>query len=240
MITEVLTKKGNTYKAYTYISDVHPDVLLKAISENAFPTAFKKRIHSIPESASSFKVYIKFKDKAFRYINHPCYYIDNQKDWPNQFMYVTPPVENQDEFAKTMVIISPMEFEQVKKWEDTKTGHRGEDYEKWKLDITEKIIDMMERIYSDFRDNIEFSFASSPLTIRDFYGNKEGSNYGFQKDSNDLMLSQMSVFTKVKNLFLTGQNVNIHGFCGVSLTAIETAEAIVGHNEIVRKINKNC
>ena len=99
---------------------------------------------------------------------------------------------------------------------------------------------MMERIYSDFRDNIEFSFASSPLTIRDFYGNKEGSNYGFQKDSNDLMLSQMSVFTKVKNLFLTGQNVNIHGFCGVSLTAIETAEAIVGHSEIVRKINKNC
>lgn len=240
LVTGILTKKGNTYKADSYISDVHPDVLLKVISENAFPTAFKKRIHSIPESASSFKVYIKFKDKAFRYINHPCYYIDNQKDWPNQFMYVTPPVENQDEFAKAMVIISPMEFEQVKKWEDTKTGHRGEDYEKWKLDKTEKIIDMMERIYSDFRDNIEFSFASSPLTIRDFYGNKEGSNYGFQKDSNDLMLSQMSVFTKVKNLFLTGQNVNIHGFCGVSLTAIETAEAIVGHNEIVRKINKNC
>ena len=53
------------------------------------------------------------------------------------------------------------------------------------------------------------------------------------------MLSQMSVFTKVKNLYLTGQNVNIHGFCGVSLTAIETAEALVGHNEIVRKINKN-
>ena len=96
----------------------------------------------------------------------------------------------------------------------------------------------MEAIYPDFRENIEFSFASSPLTIRDFYGNKDGSNYGFQKDSNNLMLSQMSVFTKVKNLFLTGQNVNIHGFCGVSLTAIQTAEALVGHNEIVRKINK--
>lgn len=240
LVTDVLTKKGNTYKADSYISDVHPDVLLNVISDNAFPTAFKKRIHSIPESASSFKVYIKFKDKAFRYVNHPYYYIDNQKDWPNQFMCVTPPVENQDEFAKTMVVISPMGFEQVKKWEDTRTGHRGKDYETWKQAMTEKLLDLVEKIYPEIRNSIEFSFASSPLTIRDYYGNKEGSNYGFQKDSNDLMLSQMSVFTKVKNLFLTGQNVNIHGFCGVSITAIETAEAIVGHNEIVRKINKTC
>ena len=104
----------------------------------------------------------------------------------------------------------------------------------------DKVLNFMEHLYPGFRNNIEFAFASSPLTIRDYYGNKEGSNYGFQKDSNDLMLSQMSVSTKVKNLFLTGQNVNIHGLCGVSLTAIETAEALVGRNTIVRKINNFC
>ena len=239
LVTEVLTKNGNAYHADNYISDVHPDVLLKIISDNAFSTAFKKRIHAIPESTSSFKVYIKFKEKAFKYINHPCYYIDNQIDWPSQFLYLTPPVTNQNEFAKTMIIISPMSFEQVKKWKDTTTGHRGEEYEIWKKEMTDKMLGMMEKIYPKIRSTIEFSFASSPLTIRDYYGNKEGSNYGFQKDSNNLMLSQMSVFTKVKNLYLTGQNVNIHGFCGVSITAIETAEALVGHNEIVKKINKN-
>lgn len=238
IVTNVTTSKGNVFTADNYISDVHPAVLLKIISNDAFPTAFKKRIHSIPETSSSFKVYVKFKDKVFKYINHPYYYIDNQKDWPNQFMSVTPPVENQGEFAETMIVISPMKFELVKKWENTKTRHRGKEYELWKDQMTEKLLDLVEKIYPEIRDSIEFSFASSPLTIRDYYGNKEGSNYGFLKDSNDLMLSQMSVFTKVKNLFLTGQNVNIHGFCGVSLTAIETAEAIVGHNEIVRKINK--
>jgi all-trans-retinol 13,14-reductase len=36
---------------------------------------------------------------------------------------------------------------------------------------------------------------------------------------------------------MTGQNVNLHGFCGVPLTAINTAEAIVGINKIVDKIN---
>lgn len=238
LVTNVITHDGDSFTADNYISDVHPDVLLKIISDDAFPTAFKKRIHSIPETSSSFKLYIKFKDKAFKYINHPCYYIDNHTDWPSKYMCVTPPIKNQGEFAETMIIICMMDFGQVKKWEDTKTGHRGEDYELWKRDMTERVLNRMDEIYQDFRSRIEFSFASSPLTIRDFYGNKEGSNYGFLKDSNDLMLSQMSVFTKVKNLFLTGQNVNIHGFCGVSITAIETAEAIVGHNEIVRKINK--
>ena len=37
---------------------------------------------------------------------------------------------------------------------------------------------------------------------------------------------------------MTGQNVNLHGFCGVPLTAINTVEAIVGLNQIIKKINE--
>ena len=239
LVTKVTTKNGNSYTADSYISDTHPEVLMRTISENAFPAAFRKRIKLIPESSSSFKVYIKFKENVFPFLNHANFYYNNNIDWPKGIMYVTPPVKNQGEFANTMAIISLMDFADVKKWENTETGHRGEEYEQWKKNTTEKVFDLMEKIYPDFRNCIEFSFASSPLTIRDYLGNKEGSNYGFQKDSHNLMLSQMSVATKVKNLFLTGQNVNIHGFCGVSLTAIETAEALVGHNTIVKKINEH-
>ena len=104
--------------------------------------------------------------------------------------------------------------------------------------MTEQVLDFMEKIYPDIREKTEFVMASSPLTIRDYYGNKEGSNYGFLRDSHNIMLSQLSVFTKVRNLYLTGQNVNIHGMCGVALTAIQTVEALVGTNTVVRKINK--
>ena len=239
IVTGLHTSKGHHYQAENYISDVHPDVLLRIIDPQAFPTAFKSRIHSVPETTSSFKVYIKLKDKAFPYQNHARFCLSND-DWPQNIMFVTPPVPQQGEFAETMVIISPMDFDKVKPWEDTRIGHRGEGYEQWKQEMTNKVFYFMERLYPDFREKVEFVFASSPLTIRDYYGNKEGSNYGFQKDSNNLMLSQMSVSTKVKNLFLTGQNVNIHGLCGVALTAIETAEALVGQNVIVQKINNSC
>lgn len=239
-VSSILTQKGHRYQADSYISDVHPDVLLRIIDPQAFTTAFKTRIQSVPETNSSFKVFVKFKKKAFPYQNHSHFCLFDNNDWPQSFMCVTPPVEHQGTFAETMVIISPMEFSRVKLWENTRTSHRGEAYEQWKQTTMEKVLDFTERIYPGFRNSIEFSFASSPLTIRDYYGNKEGSNYGFRKDSNNLMLSQMSVTTKVRNLFLTGQNVNIHGLCGVSLTAIETAEALVGHNVIVHKINKFC
>lgn len=234
----VFTKNGKCYQAENYISDVHPDVLLRIIDDGAFPTAFKNRVSEIPETVSSFKVFVKFKEGAFPNLNHAHFlHAQQESTWPRELMFVTPPQENQGDFAQTMVIISSMEFGQVMRWENTRTGHRGEAYESWKQAMTDKVLGRMKQLYPDFCDKIDFVFAASPLTIRDFYGNKEGSNYGFQKDSRNLMLSQMSVTTKVKNLFLTGQNVNIHGLCGVSLTAIETAEALVGRNAIVGKIN---
>ena len=96
----------------------------------------------------------------------------------------------------------------------------------------------MEKIHPGFMECIEDINTASPLTIRDFYGTKEGSLYGFSKDCNNIALSQVPVGTKIKNLFLTGQNVNLHGFCGVPLTAINTAEAILGLNYVINRINE--
>lgn len=245
-VCRVITKQGNAYHADSYISDVHPDVLLRLVDDKAFPTSFRSRIQSIPETRSCFKVYVKFKEGAFPYVNHTNYclsdydtkYDISQEEWPKSVMYYTPAVEGQGSYAETMVIIGEMDYEWVKPWEASQVGHRGASYEQWKRQMTEQVLDFMEKIYPDIREKTEFIMASSPLTIRDYYGNKEGSNYGFLRDSHNIMLSQLSVFTKVKNLYLTGQNVNIHGMCGVALTAIQTVEALVGTNTVVRKINK--
>ncbi len=85
---------------------------------------------------------------------------------------------------------------------------------------------------------IDRIITASPLTIRDFYGVKNGALSGFSKDYKNIALSQVPVVTKVDNLLLTGQNNNLHGFCGVPLTAINTAEAILGRNFILHKINE--
>ena len=46
----------------------------------------------------------------------------------------------------------------------------------------------------------------------------------------------LPVYTKVRNLYLTGQNLILHGNCGVPLTALSTAEAVLGRN-LINEIN---
>lgn len=248
-ITKVVTQDGSIFKADSYISDVHPSVLLEIIDKNAFTKAYLNRLQNNEETISSFKVYVVFKERSFPYLNQTHLLVNDYDkcmdlksldpaDWPHGCMFVTPPQKGQGHYASTMVINCLMNYEWVKPWENTTVGCRGEEYEKWKQLHLEKVIAMMKKVYPGFRDCIKTVFASSPLTIRDYLGNKEGSLYGFHRDCNNLLLSQLSVYTKVKNLFLTGQNINTHGLCGVALTAVETAEALVGYNAIVHKINE--
>ncbi len=248
-ISKVITGDGCEYTADKYISAIHPCALLKVIDENAFPKSYRNRLNEIPNVYSAFTVYIVFKKESFPFVNHTCYFQEdyglvwghgdyNGENWPRGFMYFTPAEKEQGPYASKMIINSIMSFERVRKWENTTIGHRGNDYLEWKQQQMEKVLNRMEQIYPGFKKNIENSFASSPLTIRDYYNVKDGSLYGFRKDCRDMALSQVSIYTKVRNLLLTGQNINLHGICGVPLTAINTAEAIVGENVIIDKINQ--
>ena len=130
-----------------------------------------------------------------------------------------------------------MVWDEVKQWEETTVGRRGKDYEEWKLACAEKLLDRMSELYPGFRDMVEAINTASPLTIRDYYGVKDGAMCGYLKDCNNMTLSRVPVVTKAKNLLLTGQNCGGHGFCGVPLTAITTSEVILGHNYVLNKIN---
>ena len=130
-----------------------------------------------------------------------------------------------------------MSFEEVREWEATSWGHRTKGYEAWKERKADELFHLVEEIHPGFRDCVIGVNTASPLTIRDFYAAKEGTLCGFSKDYSNIVASQVPVVTKIDNLLLTGQNNNLHGFCGVPLTAINTCEAILGINYIINKIN---
>ena len=245
-VEAVHTKDGKSFSADYYISDIHPCTLLRLMDEKAMPKSYRQRLNEIPNAHSAFALYIKMKKDCFPYINHSIYYMTRydevwnfgraDKPWPLGFLLMTPPEENQGEYSNKVLVTAPMSFDRVRKWEDTTVGHRGADYEAWKEQQTELLLKHIEVMYPGFTDKIEAINSSSPLTIRDYYGVKEGSICGFSKDWKNIALSLVPVVTKVKNLLLTGQNNNLHGFCGVPLTAISTCEAILGLNYIINKL----
>ena len=129
-----------------------------------------------------------------------------------------------------------MNFDTVRQWENTTVGKRGKEYEAFKKRCENKLLDMMEKIFPDFRSKIDSVFSASPLTIRDFSGVKEGANYGTIKDCNSMAASFIAVRTKVDNLLLTGQCINLHGILGVPLTAIATCGELLGTEQLLNKI----
>lgn len=244
----VRTKTGKTFTADYYISDIHPCTLLQLMDEKAFPKSYRDRLNMIPNTHSAFSLYIKLKPDTFPYINHSEYFMTRYDDvwnfsrtdrpWPLGFLMMTPPNEGQGRYASKVLVTAPMPFQMVEQWQHTIVGHRGKDYEQWKADRANELLAQLEILHPGFSDAIEAVNTASPLTIRDYYGVKEGSICGFAKNCHDIVLSQVPVVTKVRNLLLTGQNNNLHGFCGVPLTAINTCEAILGINYVVNKINQ--
>lgn len=238
-----------TFTARHYISAVHPWVLFKLMGEQGFSPAYRARLRSVSNSYSAFILFIIFRPGTFPYINHTCYYQEDyghvwthgnydETDWPRGFMYMTPCDAGQGPWATKMIVNCLMPYSAVERWAHTTTGHRGADYEQWKQLRCRQVLDKLEQLYPGFAAKVETFYSSSPLTIRDYYNQPEGSLYGLQKDCRDIAASQIAVVTRVRNLLLTGQNVNLHGICGVPLTAITTAEAIEGPNEIIRRINR--
>lgn len=240
----------NKYKADAYISSICPTSLLRLLPKGTLGKLYEKRLESIPFTTSAFSVFIKFRPFSFPFVNQTVHVHDNIEnvwnknkvgatDWPQSFMLITPPDTYSQQFASKMIVLCLMDYEEVKQWSDSVVGNRPQSYYEWKKELERHVLDKLAILYPGIQDKIDMVESASPLTIRDYYHTKQGSLYGFRKDCDDIFLSQFTVFTKLNNLFLAGQNVNLHGICGVPLTSILTTEAILGSNVILNQLNKN-
>lgn len=248
-IKSIETSKGLVFSADYYISDIHPTPLLCMFDDvYAFPKAYRERLENTENSYSAFIINLKFHKDTFRYFNHTGYYFkdydsawkmgEGNSEWPQGFLYMTPPEKKQGKFCSKMSIVVPMSWKCVKGWEHTTLSQRTTGYQYWKKQCLDIVLDRLDEIFPGIRNCIEAVNTASPLTIRDYYGTPDGAMCGLKKDCKNVFLSQFATRTKVNNLLLTGQNVSLHGFCGVPLTAIRTCEDILGANSIISKINK--
>ena len=245
----VTTADGKQRTADRYISSIHPSALFDLLDKSKLQRSYWKRIDSIPNTYSAFTLYIIFKPDTFPFLNYTGYYQDNYEatwqyyaynpeSWPQGLMYITPPETMNDTYATKMIINCVMPFEAVKQWENTTAGKRGTEYRAFKKRCEEAIIRQMEKVFPDIRSRIRKMYSSSPLTIRDYYNQKEGALYGIKKDCNKIIHSHISVRTKLANLLLTGQNINWHGILGVPITAVLTCSEFVGLKFLLDKINR--
>lgn len=248
----VRTKKSGSFFAPIVISNAHPLSTFNWI-ENGIRKATKIRLKQTPNSIASFSVHLVLKPNQVKYMDHNIYHFsqddvwhtDNytEEDWPKAMMISSPCKKKREEFANGLSILVYMKQEDVKEWEGTFntvaiTNDRGDSYEEFKKQKTNKVLEKLYTIMPEVEGNIEHVYTSSPLSHRDYIGSPDGSMYGIKNDCSSPLSSMFKPSTRVKGLYLTGQNLNLHGILGVSISALKTCGEIVGLDYLVNKVKK--
>ena len=162
--------------------------------------------------------------------------IYDEKTWPKGYLYMHFCQEPHPEYAKTGVILSYMQMKDVERWKGTHVGRRGEDYEAFKAEKAQRLLDAVERQVPGLRSCIKRMYTSTPLTYLDYTGTEAGSMYGIAKDIRMGAACRVPHRTKIPNVLQTGQNINSHGMLGVLVGTIVTCSELLSAETIYRQI----
>ncbi|NGX83310.1 NAD(P)/FAD-dependent oxidoreductase [Aequorivita sp. KMM 9714] len=251
-VSAVEIANGKTIKGDIFISNIDPKMTLQMIGENHFRKSYTKRIENIESTIAAFSLYLVLKPNSFKYLNHNYYHFKDynsiwdahkytEESWPEVYMMSMGIKKDEDEYGDNLTVMTYMRFEEMEPWINTfntaaDKNERGQTYEEFKEQKAEIIIQELEKKFPNIRDCIEAVYASTPLSYRDYIGCSKGSMYGFVKDANSPLKSFVSPRTKINNLYFTGQNLNMHGILGVTISGVVTCSEILGGEYLLNKI----
>jgi all-trans-retinol 13,14-reductase len=244
---------GRKIFAKNYISNIHPHQTNELIGAENLRPAYKKRIEKLENTLSSFTLYLSFKENSFPYINYNIYdYFVEPKDvwglqdynkdiWPEVTFSCTAASIDQGEFAESLTVLTYMNYEETKVWTDSFNtaaypGERPDSYHEFKKQKEELVISRLEERFPGIRDCILSQYSSTPLTYKDYIGTDDGSLYGIKKNINNQAATSINSKMRLKNMYLTGQNVVFHGILGATISAIVTCMNFIDGEQLVKEI----
>ncbi|MCD7914830.1 MAG: NAD(P)/FAD-dependent oxidoreductase [Tannerellaceae bacterium] len=232
---------GETYEGKTFISNVHPAITNNWIKQsNRMKKNYRNRISCLENTFGMFTLSLRIKPHALKYFNWNQYIYKKPDVWT--FHLQNNPVsgilvscripEDGSEYTQQIDILTPMTWDKCEQWTHTTVGRRGNEYREMKERIAGECITLAGQFIPGLYNMIAGSYTSTPLTYRDYTYTPRGSAYGLRKDYRDPVVTMLSPRTPIPNLFLTGQNLILHGLHGVTMTTLYTCAEIIGKDYI--------
>ena len=243
-VAEVVVNGGEVLEADWVISDIHPSATVALVEETrALRKVYRHRISSMENTYGMFTANIRLKPGALPYVNRNIYVhragTDLWRPEPGRTDSVlvnwAVPYDGSDN-AISLDLLTPMWWSEVEKWSGLPSGHRGEDYVRFKRDRTEECIRLAERRVPGLGDAVDRVYTSTPLSYSSYLREPEGSAYGIRKDWKSPMTTVLTPRTPFPNLLMTGQSLNLHGMLGVSMTSVLTCAEIIGMSALASEI----
>jgi phytoene dehydrogenase-like protein len=214
-------------------------------NNTVYKKAFFTRINSLANTYGLFTTYLLIKPNTLRYSNQNHYLFNNDDVWsidgdyngyniPSTLLCMQP--NSKSKFTDVVTLLTPMPLTMCNKWNDTTVGHRGDEYSEFKDNFSNAVIDFVCQYYPNLKACIEKKYTASPLTYRDYTSTPDGCAYGIIKDCRNPLVTLLPARTRISNLLLTGQSLNIHGCLGTTASSAATCAEIVGLEYISKKI----
>lgn len=256
---EVLHKRGEKqteiFESPIVISSTGAMHTYGKLLKGFVPDSYADTINQLPKGKSAVTLYIGLKEDpsklGFKGENNWIYESynhdeleTNSSDTLNgnpKFCYLSfPSLKNKQAKGHTAEIISFMNFEPFKKWEETKWKKRGEEYENLKETISKGLLDLVEKHFPGFKDLVEYTELSTPLTYVELSGRSNGEFYGLAACPERYKIKWLGTKTPVKNLYLAGSDVMSLGIMGALMGGVAAAADILepaGFPKIMKAVN---
>ncbi len=246
-VDSLRTDKNLIVKGKKFISNIHPANTINLLPKNSLRKVYVNRIRRLENSISMFSVYLVLKDNMAKYLNYNYFDIFTDSTWadheagmdkwPQGYILTSQVPERGGEFVSGITIMTPVNPRIFDKWINTTVEKRGGEYKDFKSELAEKLLKKVFMRFPEFRAAAKKYYTATPLTFRDYTGTPDGSAYGLIKDSEKPFETLVLPKTHIRNLFFTGQNINVHGLLGVSTGSLLTVSYITDIKRIIKEIN---
>ena len=253
-VTAIETTDGRLFYGKNFISNCDITKTLEMVEPGKIRPAYRNRINSIDNSMATFILYIVVKEGTLPYFNNNIYHHHVEdvwdginytpENWPHGFALFPQNNPKTPEFTESLIVMAYMKYEELKQWAETKNvipnqiDSRGEDYDNFKEQKAQKLIKAIYDRIPELEGNIRSYTTSTPLTFRDYIGTKDGTMYGLKKDYKDPLKTFITPRTRVPNLFLTGQNLNLHGVLGVTVSSVVTCTEVLNDRSLITRMKE--
>ena len=168
-----ITQDDKCFEGSLFISNAHPAVTTSMICDckNIKPS-YRFRMSDIKNTYGIFTVSLQLKPDSIRYFNHNKYIYRKPNVW--DFYKENGPVsgvmvccrvpDDGSDYTQNIDILTPMLYDRLVQWYDTKAGRRGDEYIQFKNRIADECIGLASTIIPDLKDNITHRCISTPLT----------------------------------------------------------------------------
>jgi len=144
-----------------------------------------------------------------------------------------PSFEQRHPGRSTIEIVAPAPYEIFEQWAGSTWGKRGDDYDALKQSYGERLLEHLYDKVPQVRGRVDYWEVSTPLSMQHFCGYGRGELYGLDHDPERLRQDWLRPRTRIKGLWLTGQDVMSCGVAGAMMGGMASAAAIAGPRRMV-------